>query len=59
MNKENLSYRFYDEGLELLYETQIDCGQQKKDRKLEELLAKSNFFLEVGNLSCYRMMPKV
>ncbi|GAA0894585.1 hypothetical protein GCM10009122_42660 [Fulvivirga kasyanovii] len=59
MNKENLSYRFYDEGLELLYEAHIHRGQQKKDSKLEELLEKSSFFLEVGNLSCYRVMPKV
>ncbi|UII31738.1 hypothetical protein LVD17_25965 [Fulvivirga ulvae] len=59
MKKTNMSYRFYGERLELIYETQIFQGQQKKDSKLTELLAKSSFFLAVGNLSCYRVIPKV
>lgn len=55
----SLSYRFYDEKLELMYEASCRADQDRNDRKLAELLKRSKFFLNVGNISCYRIEPKI
>ncbi|ELR68963.1 hypothetical protein C900_05656 [Fulvivirga imtechensis AK7] len=54
----SLSYRFYDEKLDLMYEASYSTNQEKSDRRLTELLQRSKLFLNVGNISCYRIEPK-
>ena len=56
MNDSNL-YRVYDEKLDLLYEVSVKPGQKERDVELKKLLGKSQLFLSIENLTCYRIMP--
>lgn len=59
MKAVNYYYRIYDEKLELLYETTVRDNQKAGDNKLSELLNKSKLFLNIGNISCYRIEPEL
>ncbi len=56
MNHLNL-YRVYDDKLDLLYETSVKPDQKERDIKLKRLLTKSQLFLNLDNLQCYRIIP--
>lgn len=48
-----LQIRYYNENFDLLYEVSCTSHQEKNDQMLSELLTKSKFFLNIGNVSCY------
>ncbi|MCG8389371.1 MAG: hypothetical protein MJA30_27720 [Cytophagales bacterium] len=58
MNDSNL-YRVYDEKLDLLYEVSVKPGQKERDVELKKLLRKSQLFLTLENLTCYRIVPDI
>ncbi len=55
----NINYfRVYDEKLDLLYEAVVDKPETAPNQ-LNNLLRKSVLFLNVGNISCYRIVPQL
>lgn len=48
----------YDEKLDLLYEAVVDKPETAPNQ-LNNLLRKSVLFLNVGNISCYRIVPQL
>lgn len=58
MNNNINYFRVYDEKLDLLYEATVD-RPEKAPGKLNQLLGKSVLFLNIGNISCYRIVPQL
>ncbi|MEM7107122.1 MAG: hypothetical protein AAF519_02765 [Bacteroidota bacterium] len=50
-------YRFYDDKLDLLYETSVRINQKSRDNRLNTLIRKSRLFLNIQNVKCYRIEP--
>jgi len=59
MNNNNTNhFRVYDEKLDLLYDARVNSGTEDKG-KLNRLLRKSQLFLNIGNIACYRIVPDI